>query len=105
VYAVIETGGKQYRLQVGDVVNVELLPVEPGQSVDLERVLMVGGEGGIKVGQPLVAGAIVRTTVIDHGKGDKVISFKYKPKVRYRRRIGHRQQFTRLSVQEIIPGD
>lgn len=105
MYAVIETGGKQYRLQVGDVVNVELLPVEPGQAVDLERVLMVGGEDGIKVGQPLVPGAIVRATVVDHGKGDKVIAFKYKAKVRYRRRLGHRQRFTRLSVEEIIPGD
>lgn len=105
MYAVVETGGKQYRLQVGDVVDVELMPVEPGQTVELERVLMVGGDEGVKVGQPLVSGAVVRTTVVDHGKGDKVIAFKYKPKVRYRRRLGHRQPFTRLSVQEIIPGD
>ncbi|MCL4464769.1 MAG: 50S ribosomal protein L21 [Chloroflexi bacterium] len=105
MYAVVEAGGKQYRLQVGDVVDVEIMPVEPGQKVELERVLMLGGEDGVKVGQPLVPGAKVLTTVVDHGKADKVISFKYKPKVRYRRRVGHRQPFTRLSVQEIVPGE
>ena len=105
MYAVVETGGKQYRLQVGDVVEVELMPVEPGQSIELPRVLMIGDQGGVKVGQPLVAGAKVCATVVDQGKGDKVIIFKYKSKVRYRRRLGHRQPFTRLSVQEIVPGD
>jgi large subunit ribosomal protein L21 len=105
VYAVVEAGGKQYRLQVGDVVDVEIMPVEPGQKVELERVLMLGGDDGVKVGQPLVAGAKVVTTVLNHGKADKVISFKYKAKVRYRRRVGHRQPFTRLSVQEILPGE
>ncbi|MHB1133007.1 MAG: 50S ribosomal protein L21 [Chloroflexota bacterium] len=105
MYAVVETGGKQYRLQVGDLVEVELMPVEPGQSVELQRVLMIGDEGGVKIGQPLVAGAKVLATVVEQGKGKKVIIFKYKPKVRYRRRLGHRQPFTRLSVQEIVPGE
>lgn len=105
MYAVVETGGKQYRMQVGDTVDVELLPAEPGQSVDLERVLLVGDEGSVKVGQPVVAGAKVRATVVGQVRGDKVLIFKYKPKVRYRRRQGHRQSYTRLTVEEIVPGE
>ncbi len=105
MYAVVETGGKQYKLQVGDVVDVERLPAELGQSVDLERVLMVAEEGSVKVGRPLVPGARVRAKVVDQVKGEKVIAFKYKPKVRYRRRLGHRQPYTRLAVEEIIAGE
>ncbi len=105
MYAVVETGGKQYKLQVGDVVDVERLPAELGQSVDLDRVLMVAEEGAVKVGQPVVPGAKVRAKVVDHIKGDKVIVFKYKPKVRYRRRLGHRQPYTRLSIEEIVAGE
>ena len=78
-------------MQVGDIVDVELLPVEPGQAVDLDRVLMINADGAVKVGQPVVPGAVVRTKVVDNVKGEKVIIFKYKPKVRYRRRVGHRQ--------------
>lgn len=105
MYAVVETGGKQYKLQVGDVVDVELLPAELGQEVDLERVLMLSDEGTVKVGQPLVAGAKVRATVVGQVRGDKVVIFKYKPKVRYRRRLGHRQPYTRLSIEAIVPGE
>ncbi|MDA8219910.1 MAG: 50S ribosomal protein L21 [Dehalococcoidales bacterium] len=105
MYAVVETGGKQYKLQVGEVVDVELMPAEPGQTVDLERVLMVSGDGSVKVGRPLVPGAKVRATVVDQIRGEKVIVFKYKSKVRYRRRRGHRQPYTRLSVEEIVAGD
>ncbi|MHB1004172.1 MAG: 50S ribosomal protein L21 [Chloroflexota bacterium] len=104
MYAVVETGGKQYRMEVGDVVDVELLPVEPGQSVDLDRVLMINADGAVTVGQPVVPGAVVRAKVVDNVKGEKVIIFKYKPKVRYRRRVGHRQPHTRLAVEEIVPG-
>jgi large subunit ribosomal protein L21 len=105
MYAVVETGGKQYKLQVGDVVDVEILPAELGQSVDLDRVLMVAEEGEVKIGRPTVPGARVRAKVVGQVRGDKVIVFKYKPKVRYRRRIGHRQPYTRLSVEEIVPGE
>jgi large subunit ribosomal protein L21 len=93
-------------MKVGDVVDVELLPAEPGQSVNLGRVLLIGGgEGDVKVGQPVVAGASVRATVVGQVRGDKAFIFKYKPKVRYRRRQGHRQSYTRLTVEEIVPGD
>lgn len=104
MYAVVETGGKQYRMKVGDTVDVELLPVDPGQTVDLERVLMIATDDEVKVGTPVVAGAKVRARVVDHVKGKKLVVFKYKPKVRYRRRTGHRQKYTRLTVDEIITG-
>ncbi len=101
MYAVIETGGKQYKVAVGDVVDVELLPVEPGEAVNIDRVLMLSNGDAIQVGQPLVEGANVLTRVVEHGRADKVIVFKYKNKTRYRRRLGHRQPFTRLAVEEI----
>jgi large subunit ribosomal protein L21 len=104
VYAVVKTGGKQYRVQVGETVDVELLPAEPGQSIDLEQVLMVSDDGAVNVGQPLVDGARVRATVVGEVRGEKLIIFKYKPKVRYRRRTGHRQSYTRLTIEEIVPG-
>ncbi len=103
MYAVVETGGKQYRMQVGDVVDVELMPGELGQTVELERVLLVSGDD-VQVGSPVVAGAKVVAKVVGQVKGDKVVIFKYKPKVRYRRRRGHRQPYTRLSVEEIVAG-
>jgi large subunit ribosomal protein L21 len=105
VYAVVETGGKQYRLKVGDVVDVEQMPADLGHTMDLGRVLMISGDNGVKVGAPVVPGAIVRATVVGQVKGEKIIVFKYKPKVRYRRRTGHRQKYTRLSIDEIIPGE
>jgi large subunit ribosomal protein L21 len=91
-------------MQVGETVDVELLPAEPGQSIDLEQVLMVSDDGAVKVGQPLVEGAKVRATVVGEVRGEKLIVFKYKPKVRYRRRNGHRQSYTRLTIEEIVPG-
>lgn len=91
-------------MQVGDVVDVELLSAEPGQSVNLDQVLLVSDEGAVKVGQPLVTGATVRATVVGEVRGEKLVVFKYKPKVRYRRRTGHRQTYTRLSIEEIVPG-
>lgn len=104
MYAVVETGGKQYRMKVGDTVDVELLPVDPGQTVDLERVLMIAADDDVKVGTPVIAGAKVRAKVVDHVKGEKLIVFKYKSKVRYRRRTGHRQKYTRLTIDEIVAG-
>ena len=101
MYAVIETGGKQYRVSPGQTVEVELLPAEPGATVTLERVLLVSAEGDTTVGQPVVPGGAVVATVIGEGRGKKVIVFKYKSKKRYRRTTGHRQDYTYLTVTDI----
>ena len=101
MYAVIETGGKQYRVSPGQTVEVELLPAEPGSEVALERVLLVSTDDKTLVGSPTVAGARVMTTVVREGRGDKIIVFKYKPKKRYRRKTGHRQALTRVAITGI----
>lgn len=104
-YAIIETGGKQYRVKPGDVIDVERLnDSEPGSTINLERVLMVSRDGEVMVGNPTVAGARVVAKVETEGKGPKVIIFKYKPKVRYRRKNGHRQYFSRIAIQDIEVG-
>jgi large subunit ribosomal protein L21 len=102
VYAVVETGGKQYRVSAGETVEVEKLPFEVGEQIELDRVLLVADGGQVHVGQPTVEGARVLATVTDHAKGPKIIVFKYKPKERYRRKKGHRQGYTRLTIDEII---
>src|SRR5205823_3975433 len=101
MYAVFETGGKQYRVQPGDTLDVELLGAVEGQTIELDRVLLVGGDGGTTVGQPLVAHARVVAEVVREVRGPKIVVFKYKSKVRYRRKTGHRQNLTRLRVTEI----
>jgi large subunit ribosomal protein L21 len=101
MYAVIETGGKQYRVSPGQTVEVELLPAEPGSEVALERVLLVSTGEKTLVGSPTVAGARVMTTVVREGRGDKIIVFKYKSKKRYRRTQGHRQDYMYLLVTDI----
>ncbi|MDE3229093.1 MAG: 50S ribosomal protein L21 [Chloroflexota bacterium] len=101
MYAVIETGGKQYRVSPGQTVEVELLPAEPGATVTLERVLLVSSDDATTVGQPIVPGGAVVATVIGEGRGKKVIVFKYKSKKRYRRTTGHRQDYTYLTVTDI----
>lgn len=100
-YAIIETGGKQYRVSVGDRISVERIDAEPGADVTIDRVLVVGGAGDARVGAPFVAGASVTATVDAQRKGEKIVVFKYKPKKRYRRRIGHRQQLTNLTITGI----
>jgi large subunit ribosomal protein L21 len=100
-YAIIQTGGKQYRVSVGDKIVVEKLEAEEGSEVTIDQVLLVGGVGDARVGAPLVAGASVKATVVEQGKGDKIVVFKYKPKKRYRRRIGHRQPLTMLTITAI----
>ena len=102
MYAIVETGGKQYRVQRGQIIDVERLPVEVGQQVELDKVLLVADDGKVTVGQPTVEGAKVRATVLRHDKARKIIVFKYKPKKRYRRKTGHRQHFTRLQIDEIV---
>ncbi len=103
MYAIVETGGKQYRVQPGDTIAVERLPGEPGETLDLDRVLLIGGDGErARVGAPGVAGAVVRAEVVEHARGEKIIVFRYKSKVRYRRKTGHRQALTRLRITDIL---
>ena len=101
MYAVIETGGKQYRVSAGDAIKVEKLPYEVGDQVELDRVLLVSGEEGVSVGQPLVEGAKVTARVESEGRNRKVVVWKYRPKQRYRRRRGHRQSYTQLRIEKI----
>lgn len=103
-YAIIETGGKQYRVKPGDSIEVERLTAEVGETVTLDRVLLVATDDGVTVGSPLIAGATVTAKVENEGKGKKVVIFKFKPKVRYRRKTGHRQWFSRIAIQDISAG-
>ena len=101
MYAVLATGGKQYRVQEGDVIYVEKLNAEVDATVELNEVLAVGTEEGIKVGTPVVEGAKVVAKVAAQGKQKKVIVFKYKAKKDYRRKNGHRQPYTKLVIEKI----
>jgi len=101
VYAIIETGGKQYRVQEGDVLFLEKLSSEEGQTVVFDRVLAVSEGEELKVGTPVVEGASVTARVLGHGKGKKIIVFKYKPKKNYRRKQGHRQPYTKVQIEKI----
>ena len=100
-YAIVQTGGKQYRVHPGDTLRVESLPSEAGDTVELDEVLMVCEDDQVTLGTPQVDGAKVTAEVLEHGKGDKIIIFKYKAKTRYRRRNGHRQRYTDLKVTGI----
>ena len=102
MYAVVRSGGRQYRVQEGDQFLVEKLPVEVGQQIVLDEVLLVANGDEVKIGTPLVEGAKVLATVLAQEKGPKIRIFKYRPKQRYRRRMGHRQVYTRLRVDEIV---
>jgi len=101
VYAVVETGGKQYKASVGTTIDVERLEAEVGQVIELDRVLMVADEGQVRVGRPVLGDVKVSATVVAHGRKPKVIVFKYRPKQRYRRKTGHRQGYTRLRIDAI----
>jgi large subunit ribosomal protein L21 len=101
MYAVIETGGKQYRVEVGTELEVELLDVEPGQSITLERVLLVADGAEAAVGTPIVDGAAVEAEVVRRERGEKVIAFKYQPKARRRVKKGHRQELLVLRIADI----
>lgn len=103
-YAIVQTGGKQYRAEPGGTLRVEKLEVELGNTVELSDVLLVRSESGMRVGTPYVPGAKVVAEVIRQAKGAKIIGFKYKPKKNERKRYGHRQQYTWLRVKEIIEG-
>ena len=100
-YAVIETGGKQYRVKVGDQLTIEKLIDDAGSDITFDRVLLLGGDGSTRVGTPVVEGASVAATVNDHGRGEKIVVFKFKAKKRYRRRTGHRQPQTYITITGI----
>ena len=101
MYAVIETGGKQVRVQEGDVVFIEKLNVEADETVSFDKVVAVGAESGIKVGTPYVEGATVSAKVLKNGKGKKIAVFTYKPKKGKRRAMGHRQPYTQVQIESI----
>ena len=102
-YAIVQTGGKQYRLTPGQRVSVEKLDVEEGDVVELDQVLMITQDEDVVLGTPTIDGAKVLAEVERQGKGKKIVVFKYKSKVRYRRKRGHRQLVTDLRVVEIVP--
>ena len=102
MYAVVKSGARQYRAEVGDTILVERIKAEVGQKLELKDVLLVADGEQVKVGQPTVKKAKVVTTVVAQEKGPKLRIFKYHPRKRYRLRGGHRQQYTRLRVEEIV---
>lgn len=101
MYAIIETGGKQYNVKVGDSIIIEKLNVAAGEEVVFDKVLAVGKEDTFTVGAPLVAGAAVKAEVVAEGKGKKVIVYKYKAKKSYHKKRGHRQPFTKVTIKVI----
>lgn len=101
MYAIVETGGKQYRVSEGDVLFVEKLEANAGDVVTLDKVLVCSKDGNLVVGNPVVDGAKVEAKVLEQGKAKKVIVFKYKPKKDYRRKQGHRQPYTKLVIEKI----
>jgi len=103
MYALVEFKGKQYKAEKGAVLKVDKIDAEPGAALNIDTVLLVsGGEGQVTVGSPYVQGAKVSATVESHGKGEKIIVFKYKPKKDYRRKQGHRQQFSLIKIGDIL---
>ena len=104
-YAIVHTGGKQYRVSTGDTIRVESIPGDLGDTVELTDVRMLSQDGQVTLGTPIVDGARVVTEITDSGKGKKIVVFKYKSKVRYRRKKGHRQLFTDLTVTDILMDD
>lgn len=105
MYAILKTGGKQYRVQEGDVIKVEKLGVQKGDTVELGEVLLLRTDDGVNVGHPVVPGVSVVARVLDQGKSKKILVFKYKPKKNYRRRYGHRQPFSVLKIEKIKTSD
>lgn len=101
-YAIIQTGGKQYRVTEGQVLNVELLDTPDGQTVELEEVLAIGDGDTLTLGHPYIAGSKVVLEVQDEVKGKKLIVFKYKQKTRYKKKTGHRQSYSRVEVKSIL---
>ncbi len=104
MYAIVESGGRQYRAEKGHSFSVEKLPYEVGDQIELSNVFLLANDEDVQVGQPTVTGATVKATVVEQYRGKKIFVWKYKSKKRYRRRKGHRQSYTRLHVDEIVAG-
>ena len=104
MYAVIKSGGKQYRVESGAKLRIEALSADVGANVSFEEVLLVGGGDSVKVGAPLVSGALVKATVLGHGRGDKVKIFKLRRRKHYQKSQGHRQSYTELRIDDIVQG-
>lgn len=102
MYAVIETGGKQYKVEKGDVLKVEKLDAEVGDKIVFDKVFLVANGEDVKIGSPFVEGAKVEANVVEHAKGKKIIVYKYKAKKNYRKKQGHRQPYTEIEIAEII---
>ena len=101
MYAIVQTGGKQYRVSEGDIINVEKLNAEAGSTVELSEVLVIGDADSMLIGKPFVEGAVVTAELLENGKADKVYIYKYKAKKDYRKKQGHRQPFSKLQIKSI----
>ncbi|MFN2339966.1 MAG: 50S ribosomal protein L21 [Halanaerobium sp.] len=101
MYAIIKTGGKQYRVEEGQIIKIEKLSAEEGDNVEFDQVLALSDDNGFTAGSPMVEGASVKGKVIEQGKNKKIVVFKYKPKIRYRKKTGHRQPYTKVLVEDI----
>lgn len=104
MYAIIRSGGRQYRAEVGKTVDVEKLPYQVNENIVIDDVLLVGDDAKTVIGQPRVQGATVKATIVSQFKGEKVVVFRYRQRTNYRRRTGHRQQYTRLHIDAISVG-
>jgi large subunit ribosomal protein L21 len=104
MYAIIKTGGKQYRVQSGAQLRVEALPADVGAAVSFDQVLLVGAGDAVKVGAPLVSGALVKATVVAQGRGEKVRIFKMRRRKHYQKSQGHRQSYTEVRIDDIVQG-
>jgi large subunit ribosomal protein L21 len=104
MYAVVDSGGKQYRVEPGRTLVLDRIDAEAGATVTFDRVLLIGDEDSVTLGTPTVSGATVRGTVLEHGRGPKIIVFRFRPKAHYRRRTGHRSELTRVRIDEIATG-
>jgi large subunit ribosomal protein L21 len=102
MYAVIETGGKQYRVQPGDTVMVEKLPGSTGDDVAFDKVLLLSDDDSVAVGRPTVEGARVTGVIVEHGQGEKLIIYKFRRRKNYRRKTGHRQLFTAVKIRDVV---
>ena len=101
MYAVIETGGKQYRVSTGDKLRLEKIHAEEGEQVSFDKVILLGKDDGPVIGTPYIDGAVVTAKILEHGKDDKVIVFKYRRKKNYRKFRGHRQQYTLVQIEAV----
>lgn len=101
MYAIVEAGGKQFKVSEGDTIVVEKVTAEPGVSITLDKVFFISADSGVKVGTPTVAGAVVTAKVVQHGRAKKIIVFKYKSKKNYHKKQGHRQPFSKLLIESI----